>query len=60
MKIMLQQSENHRPGYMQETQHQVSKESGQGNTEVGRPQGNLILMMELKSDYYFNYIFFPF
>ena len=57
---MLQWRENHRPGYMQETQHPESKESGQGDTEVGGPHGNLILMMELKSDYYFNYIFFPF
>lgn len=44
---------------MQKTQHRASKVWRQGDTEVGGPQGNLILMMELKSDYYFNYIFFP-
>ena len=60
MKVMLQWRENHRPGYVQETQHPESKESGQEDTEVGGPHGNLILMMELISDYYFNYIFFPF
>ena len=57
---MLQERENNRPEYMQKTQHQASKEWAQGDTEVGVPQGNLILMMEPKSDYYFNYIFFPF
>ena len=45
---MLQERENNRPEYMQKTQHQASKEWAQGDTEVGVPQGNLILMMELK------------